>query len=919
MLGRSAMGAWRSSGLRRTALWPRASGAARGDRLLVLLCLAAAHAFAMPPFPVPLGDLNPGSSQPIISEIQDLGGHVVFYTVERETFHDNYVVGILWSSDGTPEGTVSIGTFFSQSDRFEFYENDGERVRFWATAAFLGDVYGFYWTVINTDGTLPGTIQCMGESYYDEPQYYQHQCEPWPTDLDDASEGRDNGTTTGKSLLLATDVRDGFPVLLDMQSPGEPVEIWRSPLASATRIYAVSSAAGQILFLANVGDRLAEFRVDEATQRAVLVRNIGYNTQIAGSVTFNERHYFTRGQTEYNYFTCYGPNTEPPELWGSDGSPEGTVRTFTRRIFGPESDWTCQAITGLHNAEGRLFFWLSSNGRNYELWCTDGTRATLRRAYAIDSATRVPYTSEQCSRGGVYFFYVSSEDGLTEFWRSDGTPAGTFMLDRDTEKPHDAIAYHYVWAIDGNAYALFTKFDVGNGWQLYATDGTLENTGPVAGFTDDAPPTRVLPYRGTKEHALFYLSGERPLVFVSANDLSITEGLPRGRTVTLSNLIQMSPTRSYFMGSTPEDGREYWTTDGTLEGTRSLASFNRGVAGSSLAAAMPLGNGMCISLQFPTNQTWLVHNVTGSKSLLPVPLKPLGRWGDNIIGEDALARDGRAIGYTDGTALGTGRFGPRSQLSTYYPVIFTPDTQNDVRLLIAEQDGMGDEPWYLPAATAIESLTKLPITGDPGRLWFQVTFTQPVIGVNVEDFRVVAVGAVVPGETTLERVSAAVYRLGVDVAISGTARVGLAVRADNHIVGVDGHSIGGFGPQRDLDYLAGEYHYFYAADDGTDDPDGLYSADIDGNYWVTMSEVLRIIQFYNAGGFHCADSLPGTEDGFAPGQGRHDGCLPHDSDRSPQDWRISVGEVLRAVQFYNSNGYSYCPDADTEDGFCPGP
>jgi len=45
-------------------------------------------------------------------------------------------------------------------------------------------------------------------------------------------------------------------------------------------------------------------------------------------------------------------------------------------------------------------------------------------------------------------------------------------------------------------------------------------------------------------------------------------------------------------------------------------------------------------------------------------------------------------------------------------------------------------------------------------------------------------------------------------------------------------------------------------------------------------------------------------------------CTPHDSDYKPQDWRITLSELLRVIQLYNSPGYH--PDPDTEDGFAPG-
>jgi len=51
----------------------------------------------------------------------------------------------------------------------------------------------------------------------------------------------------------------------------------------------------------------------------------------------------------------------------------------------------------------------------------------------------------------------------------------------------------------------------------------------------------------------------------------------------------------------------------------------------------------------------------------------------------------------------------------------------------------------------------------------------------------------------------------------------------------------------------------------------------------------------------------------------HEDCCPHDADyvTAGPDWSIVLSELLRVIQFYNSGGYHLCED--TEDGFCPGP
>ena len=96
--------------------------------------------------------------------------------------------------------------------------------------------------------------------------------------------------------------------------------------------------------------------------------------------------------------------------------------------------------------------------------------------------------------------------------------------------------------------------------------------------------------------------------------------------------------------------------------------------------------------------------------------------------------------------------------------------------------------------------------------------------------------------------------------------------------------------------------------------DGLHhSADTDENWRISSVEVLRVVQLYNAGEYHCS---PLSDDGYALGSGARV-CLSHDSDYAPIDWRISLSEILRLIQLHNAGGY--LSDLATEDGFRPFP
>jgi subtilisin-like proprotein convertase family protein len=98
---------------------------------------------------------------------------------------------------------------------------------------------------------------------------------------------------------------------------------------------------------------------------------------------------------------------------------------------------------------------------------------------------------------------------------------------------------------------------------------------------------------------------------------------------------------------------------------------------------------------------------------------------------------------------------------------------------------------------------------------------------------------------------------------------------------------------------------------------GSHTADQDGNGRINLTELLRVIQFFNIKGFQCVTPPAISEDGYLPGPGPDHGCAAHHSDYNPQDWQINLTELLRLIQFFNTGGYHACPDENTEDGFCP--
>lgn len=104
--------------------------------------------------------------------------------------------------------------------------------------------------------------------------------------------------------------------------------------------------------------------------------------------------------------------------------------------------------------------------------------------------------------------------------------------------------------------------------------------------------------------------------------------------------------------------------------------------------------------------------------------------------------------------------------------------------------------------------------------------------------------------------------------------------------------------------------------DGEGTGPDIHTADINADQVISLSELLRVVQLFSYGGYHCAPVDAPTEDGLAMGDNSAaHACAGCSADYAPKDWNIDLGELLRLVQLYNSiTGYGPCISG--EDGFC---
>jgi hypothetical protein len=180
---------------------------------------------------------------------------------------------------------------------------------------------------------------------------------------------------------------------------------------------------------------------------------------------------------------------------------------------------------------------------------------------------------------------------------------------------------------------------------------------------------------------------------------------------------------------------------------------------------------------------------------------------------------------------------------------------------------------------------------------FLVTFTDPVQGLAVDDLALKTWFLKGASIESVETVSSTQYRVSVNTGL-GDGTLLLMMREDHNVLTPEGERV--LLPT-DKDYDEGEVYDVLRLP---------HAADQDGDSAISLSELLRIVQFFNVGALHCEG---GTEDGYATGPGAVD-CTPHSSDYNPQDWKINISELVRAIQVFNTGGYTLCESG--EDGFC---
>jgi len=363
-----------------------------------------------------------------------------------------------------------------------------------------------------------------------------------------------------------------------------------------------------------------------------------------------------------------GDDAHGQEIWRSDGTPAGTY--LVKDLWpGPAGN------TGdLEIYRGRVFFGASDGTTGWALWSSDGTPAGTRlvKDPSPDTSTSEPGLRWLRATTGPLFFEANGPAGR-ELWRSDGTTAGTRLVADLTPGPAstritDAVAY-------GNR--LLLQAEAGNqGEELWVSDGTARGTRPLTHFAEPRP---------------------------FSADISVTRSL---------SIAVPAGSRLIFPARETGLGRELWTTDGTVAGTRLLTDICAGAC-SSIGSIWPVlafqnriyfgawddphRGELWISDGTAAGTRMVRDIVPGQDSSFPFDFFTVG--GKVLFTAQGPARAFRQIWKTDGTAAGT------VELSGFTVPNFIPQglqgAATPARLLFTADDGVhGKELWMTNGTAA---------------------------------------------------------------------------------------------------------------------------------------------------------------------------------------------------------------------------
>jgi ELWxxDGT repeat protein len=576
-----------------------------------------------------VGDLGAGAHA--ILHSFDLDG-TLFFTVDRR----RQARTELWATDGTDEGTRSLGRIGTSGEaltdywpiewmnQFTAFRSKVWFVRHWSDGAGC-EAGGDLWV---SDGTRRGTRRaaevlgrigpCIGDVTTVGDQLHLTSygrgfgtAETWVTD----------GTRTGTSRLAtyraylpeqAAVLGDSLLFALT-QTEDEPPDLW-----------AIDGSSDDTRLIGPLEDEPFDGLQPDAGERA----------------------YFVRGD----------------QLWVTDGTAVGTGRLVDLQ---PDTDGPdIRSLTRLGSA---IVFAADDGSTGSEPWVSDGTAVGTRMLRDINKVdegsapTGLTPTDVSLFLAALDGARASTDPRMWEIARSYAAEGDSaWMVYREAVAPAWLTVFgrDLVFAAQGERG--------GHGMELWAVD-----EGGSAHEVTEIRPGR----RGSSPSDLVVMG--RRVYFAATSstgrDLWATDGTATG-TVLVRDLapgklgaprdLVVAGDRLFFTSGDPTHGRELWTSDGTAQGTRRVADIRPGARGSGIAELTAVGTAVYFQADDGVHGTelWasdgtragtrLVRDLRLSGGSEPVELTAVS---DALyfVADDGAAGSRSRLWSTDGTAEGT--------------------------------------------------------------------------------------------------------------------------------------------------------------------------------------------------------------------------------------------------------------------------
>jgi ELWxxDGT repeat protein len=655
-----------------------------------------------------VADVRPGPEGSEIGGLAAYKGRLWFFA------NDGHRGGALWRTDGTPAGTVLALDPVPSSDSHPPPQDIwviGSRLAFFAPTPARGNQL---WA---GDGTAKGTAPVTALSADKSPSVLLDAVvrgnRLWFVAQDRKgqelwlSDGTGRGTRVLTAFPNAAAFRGGSPgifysIPLPRQQPAgnrfvfqayngsQGIETWTSDgTPKGTRLLrdlgstylTLDVLQGRLYLVAydGSGPRLWSTDGTEAGTRRVADLCSCFLYFAAETFNLGTRLLFLTGNGQF-------ANT----LWSTDGTAAGTGRVT-------DSEQTYRGPAAVLN--GKLLFGLADGLHGTELWRTDGTAAgtqLIRDINQIDLGGSYPHSLRAF---GDEVVFVAQED-IPGLWKSDGTEPGTSRI--RTLGPHEVpspvelegasgvaggrlffFQHGVLWRTDGTesgtfplpsegvdsgccspevrivgSTAFFSAREVGESFELWASDGTTEGTRQVRDI--EPGPSGSYPYELTAFQGKLFFSAETS---ESGRELWRSDGTEAG-TVQIKDInptrgsdprhLTVHAGRLWFFADDGEHGEELWTSDGTEAGTHLAVDLEPGFGSFRFDFLIPLGDKLLLS---GGQGLWVTDGTpagTRKISAEPVRWSPFHVLWTLFQGRLYYVPDRReALWTTDGTEAGT--------------------------------------------------------------------------------------------------------------------------------------------------------------------------------------------------------------------------------------------------------------------------